>query len=66
MQDFASRAKNFGYKDEIKNLDDVARCLASYADSNRKKDRYIGEALSQNYADSGLLAAQNLKKALPI
>lgn len=62
LQDFASRAKNFGYKGEIKNLDDVARCLASYVDSSRKKDRYIGEALSQNYADSGLQAAQNLKK----
>ncbi len=64
MQDFASRAKNFGYKGEIKNLDDVARCLASYVDSSRKKDRYIGEALSQNYADSGLQAAQNLKKTV--
>ena len=37
LQDFASRAKNFGYKGEIKNLDDVARCLASYVDSSRKK-----------------------------
>lgn len=64
LQDFASRAKNFGYKDEIKNLDDVARCLASYADSNRKKDRYIGEALSQNYADSGLQAARTLKETV--
>lgn len=64
MQDFASRAKNFGYKGEIKNLDDVARCLASYVDSSRKKDRYIGEALSQNYADSWLQAAQNLKKTV--
>jgi len=64
LQDFASRAKNFGYKGEIKNLDDVARCLASYVDSSRKKDRYIGEALSQNYADSGLQAAQNLKKTV--
>ncbi len=64
MQDFASRAKNFGYKGEIKNLDDVARCLASYADSSRKKEQYIGEALSQNYADSGLQAAQNLKKTV--
>lgn len=64
LQDFASRAKNFGYKGEIKNLDDVARCLASYADSSRKKEQYIGEALSQNYADSGLQAAQNLKKTV--
>lgn len=64
LQDFASRAKNFGYKDEIKNLDDVARCLASYADSNRKKDRYIGGALSQNYADSGLQAARTLKETV--
>jgi len=64
LQDFASRAKNFGYKGEIKNLDDVARCLASYADSNRKKDRYIGEALSQNYADSGLQAARTLKETV--
>lgn len=27
-----------------------------------KKTVHIGEALSQNYADSGLLAAQNLEK----
>lgn len=29
-----------------------------------KKEQYIGEALSQNYADSGLQAAQNLKKTV--
>ena len=62
LQDFASRAKNFGYKGEIKNLDDVARCLASYADSSRKKEQYIGEALSQNYAALWRQAAQNMKK----
>lgn len=29
-----------------------------------EKDRYIGEALSQNYADSGLQAARTLKETV--
>lgn len=63
LQDFASRAKNFGYKDEIKNLDDVARCLASLCRQQSEKKTVTSAKLClQNYADSGLLAAQESEK----
>lgn len=64
IQSFETRAQNFGYKEEIKNLDDVRKSLDYYAGCERKKDKYIGEILDRSSTESGLAAALNLKNTI--
>lgn len=64
IKSFETCARNFGYKEEIKNLDDVRKSLDYYAGSRRKKDKHIGEILERNGTENGLAAALNLKNTI--
>lgn len=64
LNSFAERASKLGYKEEIKGLEDVQKCLDFYSANNRKKDKHIGEFLLQACDENGLSAALNLKKTI--
>lgn len=64
LKNFAESAKRFGYKDTMKTLDDVQKCLDFYASSDKKKDKHIKNILEQSGDESGLTAALNLKKTV--
>lgn len=64
LKNFAESAKRFGYKETIKTLDEVQKCLDSYASSEKKKDKHIGEILEQSGDESGLTAALRLKMTI--
>ncbi len=61
LSSFSERAKALGYEEEIKSLEDAQQCIEKYKESNKKKNKYIGEELDRNYRESGLFGAQQQK-----